>query len=399
MPQTVDLIAPVQRLSPEASQSFFGYYDLPAADWQGRHLGQRVGFRDRLPCPGDRAELGWMPLPGHGEAGSFHLFGETLSWNFQQGAMLQWLAQPAGACLYNVFREGRFGACVHHLDDGSKRWLPRPVANVSRDGTRALCINMARVYDFRPGYGYEEIADPHAKVDASEDDGVEVMDLQTGEHRLVLSLAEAVRFLEAEGEPLSGAKVVINHITFNPSGSRYLFLLRSFPQPGQRWLTWLLTADTDGGGLRNHPVYGIASHYHWRNDEEMLFYAKPEPGDRMELFVIHDRAGPQEPLDPGFFRSDGHCSYSPDGRWLLYDSYWDASTPDALRSLYLYSLGERRGVLLGRFRSEALPRENVDRRCDLHPRWMPDGRAITFDSVHEGFRGIYWMDVSGVVAG
>ncbi len=33
-------------------------------------------------------------------------------------------------------------------------------------------------------------------------------------------------------------------------------------------------------------------------------------------------------------------------------------------------------------------------RCDLHPRWRPDGRAIAFNSVHEGSRQIYLADIS-----
>ncbi len=32
--------------------------------------------------------------------------------------------------------------------------------------------------------------------------------------------------------------------------------------------------------------------------------------------------------------------------------------------------------------------------CDLHPRWAQDGSTITFDSVHEGTRQIYALDVS-----
>ena len=36
---------------------------------------------------------------------------------------------------------------------------------------------------------------------------------------------------------------------------------------------------------------------------------------------------------------------------------------------------------------------NIYCRCDLHPRWRPDGRQIGFNSVHEGTRQIYVMDV------
>ena len=32
-------------------------------------------------------------------------------------------------------------------------------------------------------------------------------------------------------------------------------------------------------------------------------------------------------------------------------------------------------------------------RCDLHPRWRLDGKQIGFNSVHEGTRQVYVMDV------
>ncbi|MCC7408373.1 MAG: hypothetical protein IT442_09885 [Phycisphaeraceae bacterium] len=429
MPAITDLVVPVRRISPSGSDArgehyFFGYYDVPACDSAGRHLGHRVAFRDRLPGElpgelpgagvGDVATLGWMRLPDEGGASgvesTFEVFGRTRAWNFQQGSLLQWLASEPDTCVYNVFEEGRFGCCVQNVVTGKRRDLPLPVANVSRDGTKALCVNMSRLYDFRPGYGYVQLPDPFKDVAAPPKDGVFLMEIASGRTRQVVSLAEIAAFLKGCGEDVQGRKLLVNHVTFNPSATRYLMLVRTFPLAEEKkWATYLLTGDASGGGLRDHPVWGSASHYHWRDDDGMLFYTKTGPGDKQDLALISDATGRRELIDPDFFRGDGHCTYSPDGRWILYDSY-PQGPPDFARALQVYSLDRRKGLTLGRFRSERSTPRTVDLRCDLHPRWTPGpgspgspgspgNASITFDSIHEGFRGVYWADLRGVMRG
>jgi len=397
MPQMADVAAPLMRLTPADGQFFFGYYDIPAADRQGRHLVHQVAARDRFPSPSEPATLGTVTLPRPGQTAympDFRPFGETAAWNFQQGAMLQWLPQK-DTCLYNTFGQGAFGCCLHNVATGEKRQLPRAVANVAQDGAKALCVNMPRIFDFRPGYGYEEIRDPFARLEAPREDGVFLLDLATGDSRMILSLAEAVDFLAQHGGNTVGRKVVINHITFNPSADRYLFLLRNFPTGGGRWDTWLVTADSNGGGLRYHNCWGMASHYHWRDDRTMLFYMMAGP-QQPELVLVDDETGELTPVNRELFKSDGHCSYSPNLKWMLYDSY-PGPAPDHLRTLYVYSVERDELIVLGRFRAEAYTPATVDLRCDLHPRWMPDGKSVSFDSIHEGFRGVYWMDLGEIV--
>ena len=133
----------------------------------------------------------------------------------------------------------------------------------------------------------------------------------------------------------------------------------------------------------------------------MLFVAKNGPNGRpdLDLMLISDSTDARQLFDQSFFRYDGHCSYSPDRRWILYDSYPDPRTPDMMRALQVYSLDCGKGVTLGRFRSEPCAGATTDLRCDLHPRWMPDGMSVSFDSIHEGFRGVYWADADGIMTG
>ena len=86
-------------------------------------------------------------------------------------------------------------------------------------------------------------------------------------------------------------------------------------------------------------------------------------------------------------------SYSPDGQWIACDTA--PRGPDHSSEVMLYEVTGNRKVSLGFYRSEEIFRGEI--RCDLHPRWTPDGRGLTIDAVPEGDRQIHLIDVSDVV--
>jgi hypothetical protein len=386
----------VERVSPAGEHFFFGYYDLPAVDAAtGRHLAYRVPFRDRMPTASDEAELGTFVLGGDG---TFRPFARTRAWNFQQGAMLQWLGDGTGRVFYNEVRpDGRgYRGVLHDLKSGQRTYTDRALANISRDGRWGLAVDFDRLHDFRPGYGYAAQDDPRAGVPHPADDGVWVCDLRTGRSTLVLSLA-ALHAKAGGLSPFMQGKLLVNHLTFNPSASRFVLLLRNFPTPdpvkktGGAWRTTVLTAARDGSDLRILVPPGYASHYHWRDDATIVFHSDGPQG--AQLYEITDAPTPKfTAVDPAFFLRDGHCSYSEDGRWMLYDSYPDKQR---LQHLFLYDLRSRRGVDLGQFVQPPVPVTDI--RCDLHPRWLPDGR-VSFDSMHEGHRAFYIADLRPLLA-
>ena len=380
---------PVRRITPADSHFFFGYYDLQPFNKSGKyHLAHKTAFMNRLQQKGDSAQIGLIEM----ESGAFHPLATTNAWNFQQGAMLQWSgANPENEIIYNDLKNGQHIGVVMNIDTGAKRYLDKPVANVSSDGKYAVSVNMSRLYDFRPGYGYAEPADSFYYRNHSKDDGVFLIDIETGKSKQVLSMEEIWEF---SGKFFSkDEKIIINHITFNTDGSRFLMLVRNFPPRGVRHDTAVITANRDGSDMFLLSDYGVQSHYFWMNEKELLIYS-----DGKELscsrgwannYIMKDKTHEGKILADGYFYFDNHMSVSPDKKLMLTDSYPDDDF--RMQPLMLYSFEKDLCVEIGRFYS--LPSVCTDVRCDLHPRWNRCGDKITFDSTHEGFRGIYEIDL------
>ena len=165
----------VQIITPDdGAHYFFGYYDMNATGTCGKHLCHRVGFMDRLPEADDVCELGYL------EDGKFTKFAETVAWNFQQGAMLEYHPAKENTVLYNTVKYGKFVTAIHNIESGEIKYADRPSATHSHDGKYALSVNFGRIYAFRKGYGYAGAVDKNADVCVPEDDGVFYVDLESG---------------------------------------------------------------------------------------------------------------------------------------------------------------------------------------------------------------------------
>ena len=161
-----------------------------------------------------------------------------------------------------------------------------------------------------------------------------------------------------------------------------------------RWLTAvnfrLYVSSRYGQKLRLLMDERVVSHYHWLDGQHLIVWGRSrEYGDKYHLIDLE--TGTSYPLSEGVLDQfgDGHPSVSPDGRWMITDTYPDRA---GRRHLLLYSFENKEMVRLGSFLS--LWSYRGASRCDLHPRWSPDGLWISFDSVHEGYRKSYMLDIS-----
>ena len=372
----------IRRLSPnDGLHYYYGYYDNPAfSEGDEKHLCNRVKFWDRLPKKNDVCELGAFDI----KSGAWEKFAETSAFNFQQGCMLQWNPQnPKTEIIYNIREGDEYRSVVHNIKSGKIIKLPAAIANVSQDGNWGLAINMNRVFDFRPGYGYSDNRDKWFDVPQPIDDGINVINMKNGKMKFILNYTEMGKLFSVD----PSEKLVVNHITFSPDSKRLLFLLRNFPAPQKHWLTGLGTIDRSGKKFHLMNPMSMASHYHWRDKNHLLIWARVK--DQNGMFLITDQKNEAVHLSPEFFTKDIHCIYSPDQKYILGDGYPDS---EGYRQIYLFNTQTQKGMMLLRVKSAAAAQGDI--RSDLHNRWSRSGKLVSFDSTHEGFRGLYLIDLT-----
>jgi len=373
----------VVRVSPQDRREyFFGYYDKSPWDAGGRFM-LCMRADDTWSSPASERDAEILLIDTEHPDREPGVLAHTCAWNVQQGCMLQWLGPDfSSRILYNDFRNGEFCSVILEIGSGRETVLPRPVYSVSADGKRALSLDFARLHRLRKGYGY--MNQPEATRDQKLPDAwcIWSMDLESGE---VTPLLQYTDFAGFEPRPeMNGAEHKVNHIMISPNGKRFMVLHRWFQ--AQRKYTRLVTCDIDGANMYNLSDDDMVSHCCWKNDEEILAFENKK-GTGAGYYLMRDRTKEYRRCWPQM-NSDGHPSYSPDGSLVVTDTY-----PNRARvASVMVMRGENVRTLARVF---APFRYDNDTRCDLHPRWSRDGKKICIDSVFEGRRGLYVVNVGG----
>ncbi len=215
--------------------------------------------------------------------------------------------------------------------------------------------------------------------------------MRSGAAQLLLSVADVVGALP-DPRTREGAGW-FNHLYLNPSGTRFVFVCRI--KRTERWYDSLWTAGIDGTDLRCLLNYRIRTSPSMWMDDERLICSTNVLGP-MQFVWLRDRADAEiVPAGKGILPSDGHAAFSPDRRWLACDAFHSGPGTGRVGELMLIRLEDGNKVPLGTFLHA--PQFEGDIRCDLHPRWRPDGTAVAFDSVHEGSRQVYIAEVGDIV--
>lgn len=312
------------------------------------------------------------------------------AWNYQQGSMTQWLSHSGEPKLiYNKVRNGTLGCMTTCPEGNHKVFYPMPIQAVHPKKPEFITINYRRLFKLRPDYGYNIDIENFTSDQALGEDGIWLTHLEDVSSKLIISLSQLSQ--EYPVPEMNRATHKVNHVIYSPDGSRFVFLYRFIGPKGK--FSRLYTARPDGSNLRLLLNHRMVSHYHWQDNNHILVWGRTEEkGDG--YYLINAGTGVIKTFGQGRidFFGDGHCSYSPDRRYVVTDTY-----PDKARNqrLILFDTHSHKYIVLGCFFS---PWKFINAyRCDLHPRWCPDGKWISIDSAHEGKRRTYFLNISKII--
>ncbi len=369
---------PVRQITRGPRHHWFGYYDKLQFDPTSRYvLGMEVTFQHRSPTADDVIQIGMVDLQDNDR---WIELGESRSWCWQQGCMLQWLPGSATKVLWNDRVGDRFVCHILDVKSGEKRTIQQPIYSVSPDGKSAVTADFRRIQDVRPGYGYAGLPDPYVDDLAPRDSGIFHIDLETGESKLIISLFDIARLGEILNKEF-GIKHYFNHLLFSPDGSRFIALHR-WRYPNGKRLTRMITARPDGSDLRIVIPNGYASHFIWRDSKHILSQSRHLLGnDNWGNFLLQDIDGGGKvwEIGHGVLNGSGHLSYLPGNQWILNDTYPQGKARIQTPHLYQVNMGKR--IDLGRFH---LPKIYTGEwRVDTHPRFSPNSHYVCIDAPHE----------------
>jgi hypothetical protein len=384
------------------------FFDTSPFSPSGRYLGlTRLPFEDRLPQPGDVAEIVVLDL----QTGEVRMVAETRGWDTQLGAQVQWGADDSQLFFNDVDAETwRVAGVRLNPATGARQILDGSVYMISPDGKWAASPCLLRIGVTQAGYGVV-VPPEHIPVQrgAPADDGIYLTNVDTGEARLLVSLQQIVETAEPKlrRDEFAAGNFYGFHVKWSPRGDRLQLVLRWMPRDPQapvRRRMQLITMRADGSEIR---VAIPASewdkrghHPNWCPDGEHVMMNLKLDGKNMR-FVRARYDGRGLRTLAGDIPGSGHPTLHPNGRHVLTDAYPHEAVAfgDGTVPIRLVDINAREEKTL--VRTQVVPPFSGPRRemrVDPHPAWDYSFRRIAFNACPDRTRRVYVADLSSEVS-
>jgi hypothetical protein len=341
----------------------------------------------------------------------------TDAWSWEQGSRTQWLSD--NELIYNVKIQDAIKSKIYNIKKNSFNLMENSFYSFNKYN-QFLEINYLRLWQLWKSYGYKtekgKILDKKPK-----DDGVYIWDLDNN-RRLYLSIYEAVKICKLDKVD---KYFFLCHPTFNPSGDKFVCILRFF-NDSNNLISYLILCDVKNQSNKVI-IQEKVSHFEWINDDDIIVWSRKintkisnlRSSKFFEKFLfenlkkllnifpvsfkskiltnsyyqINTNNAYKSFKIEGILNEDGHPQLSPNKRFIIYDTY---SNTKNFQKLLLYDLLTKKNYEIGEF-CLAQYLTNINLKYDLHPRWDNSGYLISIDSSHENSRQTYVINIENLI--
>lgn len=383
----------IDQLTEGPGHHFFGYIGhVQNIPWNGSGnylLTFKVEFIDRMPTADDVAEILLLDAQNNYEA---RKIAETRAWNPQQGSMMYWNPDRPDTQFFFNDRDpetNQIFCVLFDIEENRRikeyRFDDTPVGNggIRQNGGLFAGINYGRMARLRLVTGYPEAYDWNTEDLHPADDGVFVVDIESGEKRLLVSFQQMRDVLVEEFPRIDTIPLFINHTLWNREGDRLFFFCRGHFGRKQSRINVPMTIQVDGSGLTKQNVF-IGGHPEWEFGPNMIGVLPKEEADgsseREGQLVLYDsekQAVIREIGTHDIFPDPGNdVALSPDGKWLVQGIEEGSRTA--------YSIFRRSDMHFAH--TPWFDQKQYDSgklRIDAAPKWNRESNQVLFSSLTE----------------
>ncbi len=369
----------IEQLTSGTRHHFFGYIgQCQTIPWNasGQYiLGLEIDTINRMPKPGEAATIFLIDTRDNNKIIPVD---KTYAWNPQQGTMFYWNPLAPETEFFFNDKDTTTGAVYTVVYDVKQkkrvreyRYADTPIGNggVAADGSAWLGLNYGRLSRLRAVTGYPGAMDWSKDEMAPENDGMFIVDIKTGEKRLLVSYRQLEEKLKERNPDMEHTGLFINHALWNRDATRVYFFVRAGwdGRPGER-INVPCSIHADGTELALHETH-IGGHPEWDMGNVLIGIENNEGEDRQILYDVDTQEIVGQLGNSTMFpQPEGDISLSPDGNWFV-NGYTESSKN-------YYAVYRRSDGAFARSEGIDKGAYSGDIRIDPAPRWNRTNDAI-----------------------
>jgi len=389
---------PVYRIS--SNSTIHRFFDTSPISPSGRYVALfKMPYENKSPQPGDMGDVMLVDL----KEGTEKSIAKTCGWEVQMGANVQWGANDSVVFYNNVDTTSWKPYCAKlNPFTGEIKKLDGTIFMASNDGKMLVSHDLIKSKLAQTGYGVI-LPDSLVKrnIGAPADDGVYVTDTDTGEEKLLVSIAD----IYEHSIPSIKIPNMIDYeyycfqAKWNPQGTKLLTTIQWSPIGGGPRRRVVVTMNADGGNLRTAITADQwakgGHHINWHPDgKHVTMNLNVRGKEGLEIIKVRDDGTDMQVIYP---KGSGHPSFHKNGRYIVTDAYpnEDISFGDGSVPIRLIDTKLQTETCIARIYVSDIG--GGEFRTDPHPAWDDSGKYITFNGYVGNTRQVYVADVSKLI--